>query len=112
MGFIFPGLSALLSAKSLHHTKYHSLGLSLRYVCPSKASSCTRPALELEQTVTLVFAPNVDKDNESKATMTWSLRSLFGIGLMSTCPLADSSKVFFDYKGGAIDLKPAGIQVK
>ncbi len=89
----------MLSSKHLHNSKYHSLGLSLKHTCHKGDQYCSSPSLELTQSVTLVFAPALSKENESKATMSWSVRNLFGIGLLSTCPLADSSKIILE--GGA-----------
>jgi len=86
----------LLNAKNLHHSKYHSLGLSIRRVCPGdedSITSCASPSVELVQSVTLVFAPALGSENTSKAKHSWSIRTLFGIGVLSVCPLADSSLV-------------------
>jgi len=105
------GLSALLNAKNLHHSKYHSLGLAIRRVCPDggdERGSCTRPQTELRQTVTNVFAPALGSENLSSSKLTWSIRTLFGIGLLSTCPLADSSLILVeDTTVGQIKAEPA-----
>ncbi len=93
---VFPGLSALLSAKNLHHTRYHSLGLSLRHVCPGGTWDCSRPSVELVQKVTLVFSPALAKENQTKSPVSWSVRTLFGIGLLATCPLASTSKIVLE----------------
>ncbi len=108
------GLSALLSAKNLHHSRYHSLGLSLRHVCPYGELRCDDPSLELVQSVTLVVAPAINKENESKAPVAWSVRGIFGIGLLATCPLATTSKILLEGAPLISSLKaePAGLAKK
>ena len=64
------GLGSLLNARSIHRTSYHSIGLTLRRVCPYGSSpqetSCTAPRVELSQTVTLVFDPSSFPENANK----------------------------------------------
>lgn len=90
------GLSTLLNSVNLHRSKYHSLGLSLRYVCPNGQESCSNPILEHSQTITLVFNPTKMTENLQAKIMSWSLRSIFGIGLNSGCPLASQSHIYLD----------------
>ena len=101
------GLATLLNARSIHTTKYHSIGLTLRSVCPdSSQNSCQDPVIELRQHVTLVFDPASSRENVKKSRprsntvgqlhLDWSINSLFGIGLHSRCPLAESSSIFIN----------------
>ena len=91
-------MSTLLNAAAVHKSKYHSLGMSVRRICPSASgghgkkppvvTTCVAPQLELTQFVTLVFNPSVMPENEKKAgrePMAWSIRSLFGIGKKLFC---------------------------
>jgi len=99
------GLGSLLNARSIHRTSYHSIGLTVRRVCPKEEEEgCFAPKVELSQTVTLVFDPSSFPENANKVTSkesgvklngyAWSLRTLFGIGINSKCPLASESTVF------------------
>ena len=97
------GLAGLLNARSIHRTKYHSIGLTLRTVCPpsddSSGSSddCDAPLVELSQHVTLVLDPYSfpeNRRNDNGKKYDWSIRSLFGIGINSRCPLADVSNIY------------------
>ena len=95
------GLGSLLNSRSIHRTKYHSIGLTMRRVCPDKRP-CTDPKVELKQFVSLVFDPSTFPENRNKHRSgsvklnanNWSLRSLFGIGLNSQCPMAEKSLLF------------------
>ena len=84
----------MLNAGSIHKSKYHSIGLSIRYVCSD--SNCQQKSVELVQSVTLVFNPEIWRENLEKSTISWSVRSMFGIGILSSCPLARSSHIFID----------------
>ena len=105
------GLATLLNARSIHTTKYHSIGLTLRNVCPSQDSgsssnSCQNPSVELRQQVTLVFDPSSFRENVKRSRpnsnsvgqlhLDWSITSLFGMGLNSRCPLAKSSNIYIN----------------
>ena len=104
------GLATLLNARSIHTTKYHSIGLTLRSVCPispsNAKSSCQNPVIELRQHVTLVFDPASFRDNVKRSRpksntvgqlhLDWSINNLFGIGLHSRCPLAESSSIYIN----------------
>ena len=51
------GLATMLNADHIHTSKYHSLGLSLRKICPNHQKQCSDPELELSLYVVLVFDP-------------------------------------------------------
>ena len=51
------GLATMLNADHIHSSKYHSLGLSLRKICPKHQNECSDPDLELSLYVVLVFDP-------------------------------------------------------
>lgn len=67
---------------------------------------CSHPLWELVQDITLVFQPHQMPENTrnrgasdasaSSSPSAWSIRSLFGIGLTSACPLAQTSQLLFD----------------
>ena len=96
------GLATLLNARSIHTTKYHAIGLTLRSVCLTHSSkpekACQNPIVELRQHVTLVFDPSSFRDNVKRSRprsntvgqlhLDWSIITLFGMGLNSRCPLA------------------------
>ncbi|TRY80979.1 hypothetical protein TCAL_02962 [Tigriopus californicus] len=105
------GLASLLHAAPIHRTNHHSLGLSLRHVCPSGVAHCSHPLLELVQDVTLVFRPHQMPENaRDDSASAWSIRSLFGIGLTSACPMAESSQLLFDVTDDLYHLQwPEGV---
>ena len=108
------GLATLLNARSIHTTKYHSIGLTLRSVCPNAPSesnsTCQDPKIELRQHVTLVFDPASFRDNVRRSRpnsntvgslhLDWSMTALFGMGLNSRCPLAKSSSIYINMLHG------------
>ena len=51
------GLATMLNVDHIHTSKYHSLGLSLRKICPNHQKQCSDPELELSLYVVLVFDP-------------------------------------------------------
>lgn len=106
------GLSTFLNADHIHATKYHSLGLSLRKICSKGAEKCSDPDIELSLYVVLVFDPMNLKDNlrmnERESSLSnWSIRTLFGIGITSACPLATHSLIYIDVSNGLFDISPA-----
>ena len=114
------GLTTFLNADHIHSTKYHSLGLSLRKICSSAANQveCSNPDIELTQHISLVFDPLSLPDNlrsalheRESASSNWSLRTLFGIGVTSACPLATSSRILIDTSSGEFDLLPSNSNV-
>ncbi|XP_018336567.1 GPI transamidase component PIG-T [Agrilus planipennis] len=82
------GLGSLLNAGYIHNTRYHSLSIAIRTVC--RDESCTVPSLILEQTVGLTY------DYQMLGTRNWSIRRLFGQGILGPCPLAESTTVYVD----------------
>ena len=103
------GLTTFLNADHIHSTKYHSLGLSLRKICSSGLNQleCSNPDIELTQHLSLVFDPLSLPDNlrsalheRESASSNWSIRTLFGIGVTSACPLATSSRILIDTSSG------------
>ena len=109
------GLATLLNADHIHVTKYHSLGLTMRLICSQHASFCQEPLIELSQYVVLVFDPITMPDNVRAAEAeqrgesswsNWSIRSLFGIGITSACPIAETSKIYIDKTTDSFDIIP------
>lgn len=82
------GLATLLNAGAIHNTRYHSLSIHLRPICRNAA--CDLSSLELKQSVDLVY------DYLILGSRNWSLRKLFGQGIMNSCPLAQSSTIYVD----------------
>jgi len=115
------GLSTFLNADHIHSTKYHNLGLSLRKVCPGHTNECSNPDIELSLFVVLVFDPVSLPDNirssmsEREASWSnWSIRTLFGIGITSACPLATESNIFIDesLSRGLFDILPSQLETQ
>jgi len=95
------------------------LGLSLRKVCPGHTKECSNPDIELSLFVVLVFDPVSLPDNirssmsEREASWSnWSIRTLFGIGITSACPLATESSIFIDesLSSGLFDILPSQVE--
>ncbi|KAK6623722.1 hypothetical protein RUM43_009574 [Polyplax serrata] len=84
------GLASLLNAGYIHNTNYHSLGIHLREICRDK--SCTKAAIELKQTVSLVYDLVILESGDAD----FSIRKLFGSGIPNRCPLAEESWVYID----------------
>ncbi|XP_050874139.1 uncharacterized protein LOC127076516 isoform X2 [Lathyrus oleraceus] len=91
------GLSALMDRPSIYRSFYHSQRLHL------KASMAPADGLDsgiiLEQTLTVVQQPNIQKtdlsfSNEFKIQPSWSLSSIFGRKVNGRCVLAKSSNVY------------------
>lgn len=82
------GLATLLNAGYIHNTQYHSVGMQFRPICGN--ADCTESALELRETVSLLY------DYTILGTKSWTLRKLFGQGILNTCPLAESSNIYVD----------------
>ncbi|XP_059149717.1 GPI transamidase component PIG-T-like [Physella acuta] len=85
------GLSTLFNAFHFHDSNYHSLGLDVRPICANAA--CTEEALELSQSLSVV------KDVVSVSPLgspNWSLKSLFGNHLVSSCPIASKSSIMIE----------------
>ncbi|XP_017784722.1 PREDICTED: GPI transamidase component PIG-T [Nicrophorus vespilloides] len=93
------GIASLLNAGYIHNTQYHSVGIMFRPICADKA--CTRKAVELQQTVSLVY------DYKMLGNRQWTLRRLFGQGIMNACPLAKESSIYVDLSNDdKFDLEP------
>ncbi|KAI4464832.1 gpi transamidase component pig-t-related [Holotrichia oblita] len=82
------GLATLLNAGPIHNTRYHSLSIHLRPIC--RNAECDLSSIELTQSVDLVY------DFTILGTRNWSLRKLFGQGIMNSCPLAESSTIYVE----------------
>ncbi|XP_024868411.1 GPI transamidase component PIG-T [Temnothorax curvispinosus] len=85
------GLATLLNSAHIHNTNYHSIGIHFRSIC--RDASCTRPSLELRQTVSLIYDTMADTNQD------WSIRKFFGMGLKGACPLATLSNIYVDISG-------------
>eukprot|EP00096_Caligus_rogercresseyi_P004964 TRINITY_DN1967_c0_g1_i1.p1 TRINITY_DN1967_c0_g1~~TRINITY_DN1967_c0_g1_i1.p1 ORF type:complete len:553 (+),score=131.11 TRINITY_DN1967_c0_g1_i1:122-1780(+) len=94
------GLASLLTARKVQESSFHSLGLSLKPKCGDE--TCSSLKWELEMLAHLVFDMGLQKQKED-----WSLRSLFGTGLHSECPLASSATIY--WKGKDYSLSPSNI---
>ncbi|KAF8783121.1 GPI transamidase component PIG-T like protein [Argiope bruennichi] len=83
------GLSTLLNALNIFSANYVSVAVDVRRVCKE---NCKKIAIELIQSVSIVFDPPVNQQNKQD----WSFVKLFGSSLLSTCPVAATSEVFVD----------------
>lgn len=91
------GISSLMDRPSIYRGFYHSQRLRLRSVKTS--SDGTHSSIILEQTLTVVLHPNIQKTStvnygENKLQPSWSMSSLFGRKIGGTCLLAKSSNVY------------------
>ncbi|GFY59243.1 GPI transamidase component PIG-T [Trichonephila inaurata madagascariensis] len=83
------GLSTLLNALNIFSAHYVSLAVDVHRVCKK---DCSEIALELIQSISIVFDPPVQQLKKQD----WSFVKLFGSSLLSTCPVATTSQVFVD----------------
>ncbi|KAG8200489.1 hypothetical protein JTE90_000569 [Oedothorax gibbosus] len=83
------GLTTLLNALNVFNAHYVSLAVDIRTVCKD---TCSKVAIELVQSVSIVFDPPVTQLGKQD----WSFVKLFGSSLTSTCPVATHSKVYVD----------------
>ncbi|KEH18200.1 GPI transamidase component Gpi16 subunit-like protein [Medicago truncatula] len=99
------GLSALMDRPSIYGSFYHSQRLHLT------ASSAPADGLDsgviLEQTLTVVLQPNVQRagmsyHDEIKIQPSWSLSSIFGQKVNGRCVLAKSSNVYLQVERGLV----------
>nr|SVE92937.1 EOG090X043F [Moina brachiata] len=89
------GLGELLDAKHMYNSNYHSLALDLRPVCRNK--KCQDSSLELKLSLSLVSEPTVMHGSTTDGIKSdWSFKTLFGVHLFSSCPRAQTSKVYID----------------
>ncbi|GBO25696.1 GPI transamidase component PIG-T, partial [Araneus ventricosus] len=86
---VIAGLSTLLNALNIFSAHYVSVAVDVRRVCKE---SCSKIAIELIQSVSIVFDPPVSQQKKQD----WSFVKLFGSSLLSTCPVATTSEVFVD----------------
>ncbi|XP_066527749.1 GPI transamidase component PIG-T isoform X2 [Hoplias malabaricus] len=99
------GLAVLMKSEKLFHSSFFSQAVHIRPVC--KDWQCTSKALELRQTLNVVF----DLYTSGQGKKEWSLFKMFSRTLTEACPLASSSKVYVDVtdnpEGELFDLSPA-----
>ncbi|GAU44938.1 hypothetical protein TSUD_351530 [Trifolium subterraneum] len=99
------GLSALMDRPSIYRSFYHSQRLHL--------TTSTAPAdgldsgVILEQTLTVVFQPNIQRagisyPDDIKIQPSWSLSSIFGRKISGRCVLAKSSNVYLQVEKGLV----------
>ncbi|KAG4078183.1 hypothetical protein HA402_002235 [Bradysia odoriphaga] len=91
------GLTSLLNSGFIHSTNYHSLGLHIRTL----SQSGNFYKMQVKQTVNLVFDKKIVSHNAD-----WSMRRMFGQGLISGCFLSKTSKVYLDVTNQDFDITP------
>ncbi|KAI6705117.1 hypothetical protein NL676_008079 [Syzygium grande] len=99
------GISLLMDRPSIYRGFYHSQRLRLRSVKTS--SDGIHSSIILEQTLTVVLHPNIQKKStmnskETKLQPSWSMSSLFGRKISGTCVLAKSSHVYLQLDWGLV----------
>lgn len=95
------GLASLLNSGYIYNTRYHSLSIHFRPIC--KDLECGETSIEVKQYVDLVY------DYLILGARNWSIRRLFGQGILGSCPLAKSSTVYVDTSSNSslpFDLSP------
>eukprot|EP00092_Neocalanus_flemingeri_P011697 GFUD01012613.1.p1 GENE.GFUD01012613.1~~GFUD01012613.1.p1 ORF type:complete len:606 (-),score=156.63 GFUD01012613.1:198-2015(-) len=98
------GLAILLNSGVIQkHSSYQSLILKIRPVCHTP--DCDSVSTELSQSISLVFDPAVY--NGQADNTDWNLKHLFGIGVGTACPMAETSQIFVDISSGSFQLTPA-----
>lgn len=98
------GFASLLNSGYIHSTNYHSIGLHMRRLCDSP--DCQTHQFEIKQTVNLVFDKQIISQNRD-----WSMRKMFGQGLVGSCYLADRSRIYLDITNQDYQLTPEPDQV-
>ena len=93
------GLSRLFHAGHLYNANFHSLSVDLRPIC-TDYPECTSSALELTQSLGVVFEPPV----HNRGRQDWTLASLFDRSLLGACPLASVSKIFVDLSVNSVSI--------
>jgi len=97
------GLATLLNSAHIQKfSSFFSLVLQIRPVCGGE--DCSKPAVELKQSVSVVFDPVIMNKKSDNAD--WSFKQMFGIGLTPSCPLAGHSSVFIDVTDARYKLDP------
>ncbi|KAF8029953.1 hypothetical protein BT93_E2390 [Corymbia citriodora subsp. variegata] len=99
------GISLLMDRPSIYRGFYHSQRLRLRSIKTS--SDGTHSSIILEQTLTVVLHPNIQKTSsmnsgETKLQPSWSMSSIFGRKISGTCVLAKSSNVYLQLDWGLV----------
>ncbi|KAB0797348.1 hypothetical protein PPYR_01934 [Photinus pyralis] len=95
------GLASLLNSGYIYNTRYHSLSIHFRPIC--RDLECDVTSIEVNQYVDLVY------DYLILGVRNWSIRRLFGQGILGSCPLAKSSTVYVDMSTNSsipFDLSP------
>lgn len=99
------GLSTLLDRPSIYRSFYHSQRLHLMSNV-SFDSEGTNAGIILEQTLTVVLQPNIERTSltPSKTNFqpSWSLSSIFGRKVNGRCFLAESSNVYLQLERGLV----------
>lgn len=88
--FAKTGLASLLSTSHVFNTDFTSISVDIQPVC--QTNPCSSPALELVQSISIVFNPPALFDGKQS----WSLYKMFGRFITSICPLSSSSLVYVD----------------
>ena len=83
------GLVSLLNSNEIYNSRFLSIEINLSEVCTSY-SNCKDTKIELLQSASIVYDSIFLSDRD------WSLRKLFGQGLLNSCPFATSSKIVYD----------------
>lgn len=104
------GLASLFKADKLYNAHYHSLAVDLRPVCRSGETPCVESAVELTQSLTVVFRPLVQSRQGPRQDV--SLRALFGKVLSGPCPMASSSRVMVDLSKNHVSKRNDLISIK
>lgn len=99
------GLSALMDRPSIYRSFYHSQRLHL--TIPKSAADGSNSGIILEQTLTVVLQPNIQRAgmsylSETKIQPSWSLSSIFGRKINGRCVLAKSSNVYLQVERGLV----------
>jgi len=99
------GLSVLLNSGTIQkYSSYQALMIKIRPVCGDP--SCSILSTELSQSINLVFDPAVYNGQRGLDNTDWNLKHLFGVGIVSSCPLADTSQIFVDVTENKFTLTP------
>lgn len=93
------GLSTLLNALNIFNGPFVSLSVDVQSVC--KDDTCSSRTVQLIHTASVVFDPPIQQMGKQD----WSFVKLFGTQLMSTCPMASSSKAFVDISSNETGIK-------
>jgi len=99
------GLAVLLNSGTIQkYSSYQALMIKIRPVCGDP--SCSFLSTELSQSINLVFDPAIYNGQRGLDNTDWNLKHLFGIGVVSSCPLAETSQIFVDITANKFILTP------